>query len=491
MYYNFHDEEEVKEVKKDNTKNTNNKTKYLIICISFILVIILVIFLFGYFMKKKNNVKVDYPTNLPENTPYTERIFDTNYMHEINIIIDKKDWKDLTENPLNKTKYKVDVLIDGIKFNNVSFNTKGNSSLNNVANAPQNGPASNRYSFKINFGKYEKDQTYYGLDKLNLNNNYGDASYLNDYIAYNTFRAAGIPAPLCSFAYIKINGESFGLYTIVEEVEDSFLKRNNLTGNLYKPEQTDGQDRGASLTYTDDNIESYIDIFNNVQTKSSDEDYKRLIDIIKKLNNLEDLDNILDTDTIIRYFAAHNFLLSYDSYTGKSIHNYFLLESNNKISILPWDYNLSFGRYNMHEDITTIINYGIDSPLYNINNESRPLWNWILSKQEYIDKYHEVMNELLYNYYESGLYEKDIDNIYKLIKPYIEKDYSAFYKPEEVDRAVTTLKDFIKNRIQSIRLQLDNKLSTITEEQDKELKVNSSNINLEDLGLVADDKKRK
>ncbi len=95
----------------------------------------------------------------PEAKEYETGLFDTGYVHQINVEIDEADWNDLGENPLNKTKYKVSVTIDGTKVENVSFAAKSNTSLSHVASTD-----SNRYSFKINFGKYEKGQTYQGLD---------------------------------------------------------------------------------------------------------------------------------------------------------------------------------------------------------------------------------------------------------------------------------------------------------------------------------------
>ena len=48
----------------------------------------------------------------------------------------------------------------------------------------------------------------------------------------------GVASPLCSFVYITVNGEDWGLYLAVESVEESFLTRNYGTGygELYKPD---------------------------------------------------------------------------------------------------------------------------------------------------------------------------------------------------------------------------------------------------------------
>ena len=149
---------------------------------------------------------------------YAESLFDTGYVHEINVEISEDDWKDLLENPLEKTKYKA----------NVTIATKGNTSLSQVASSD-----SDRYSFKINFGKYEKGQTYQGLDKLNLNNIMSDATYMKDYLSYMIMREAGVRAPLTSYAALSINGELHGLYIAIENVSDSFLERNGSKEKCY------------------------------------------------------------------------------------------------------------------------------------------------------------------------------------------------------------------------------------------------------------------
>ena len=152
---------------------------------------------------------------------YENKIFDTSYVHAIDIIISEEDWKDLLENPTDKTKYEVNVKIDGEELASVSFATKGNSSLANVASSE-----SDRYSFKLNFGKFIENQTYYGLDKLNLQNIYADATYMKDYFSYEIMREVGVNAPLASYTTISINGELMGLYLALEDIDESFLERN-------------------------------------------------------------------------------------------------------------------------------------------------------------------------------------------------------------------------------------------------------------------------
>ena len=61
---------------------------------------------------------------------------------------------------------------------------------------------------------------------------------MKDYLTYTMMNEFGAAAPLCSFVYITVNGEDWGLYLAVEGVEDSFLERNYGSdyGELYKPD---------------------------------------------------------------------------------------------------------------------------------------------------------------------------------------------------------------------------------------------------------------
>ena len=491
---------------------------------------------------------------------YSDKLFDASYVHTVDISISDADWSDLLANATDKTKYNVDITIDGETISSVSFSTKGNTSLTSVASDEDN----DRYSFKVNFGKYVEGQTYYGLDKLNLNNLYADATYMKDYLSYEIFRQAGVDAPLISYVWLTVNGEDFGLYLAIEDVDSSWLERtNDGEGCLYKPEterlgnmtqkggapHTNGEQhtpparpdsadtskeesrtppsfdadssgrpdgglsqsgkdhpqpgaigessKGADLAYSDDELTSYSDIFDNSETDSSEADQARVVAALKSLSNGENLEEVLDTDEIIRYFAAHNFVLNYDSYTGTMLHNYYLLERDGKLSMLPWDYNLAFGGfshggYNGEESSTTsLINTGIDTPLSGTTEDARPMWSWIAASAEYTEAYHQVYEELLTNYFESGEFEAQMDALYEMLLPYVEKDPTAFYSAEEFTTAYETLKEFCLLRAQSIRAQLDGSLSTRTEEQSAEAQIDASGLELKTMGSQGGGKDQK
>ena len=161
---------------------------------------------------------------------YEKTLFDTSRVHTIDIIID--DWDTFIDSAAGEEYTACSVVIDNEAVKNVAIRGKGNTSLSTVQTL-----GSERYSLKIEFDHYEDGKTYKGLDKLCLNNSIQDNTYMKDYLAYTLMAEAGADAPLCSYVWVTVNGEDWGLYLAVEAVEDSFLNRvYSGQGDLYKPD---------------------------------------------------------------------------------------------------------------------------------------------------------------------------------------------------------------------------------------------------------------
>ncbi len=171
---------------------------------------------------------------------YEKKLFDTTRVHTIDLVMD--DWEGFLDTCENEQYECCSVVIDNEAYKNVAIRAKGNTSLSMVSRY-----GNDRYSFKIEFDHYDRGKTYYGLDKLSLNNIIQDNTYSKDYLSYQMMGYFGADAPLCSYVYITVNGEDWGLYLAVEGVEESFLERNygKDYGNLYKPDSTNmGGGRG-------------------------------------------------------------------------------------------------------------------------------------------------------------------------------------------------------------------------------------------------------
>lgn len=165
---------------------------------------------------------------------YEAALFDTEEPLQIDIQMAQDQWEDMLQNAMGEEYYSCDVVINDQKVCDVGIRPKGNTSLTAIVMDPD----SDRFSLKLEFDHYVDGQTFLGLDKLILNNNYADATNMKEALVYDMYQYLGTDASLYNYAKISVNGEYWGVYLALEAVEDSFLMRNYGTedGNLYKPD---------------------------------------------------------------------------------------------------------------------------------------------------------------------------------------------------------------------------------------------------------------
>lgn len=478
---------------------------------------------------------------------YEARLFDTGRVHTIEIVMD--DWDGFLETCENEEYAACAVVIDGEAYKNVGIRAKGNTSLSMVS-----AMDSDRYSFKLEFDHYEAGRSYYGLDKLCLNNIIQDNTYMKDCLTYRLMADFGVDAPLCSYVYITVNGEDWGLYLAAEGVEEGYMQRTGKTrGNLYKPDSLsmgggrgngrgfnmDGldwdeegtpafgdfqpgerPDRGTNspdqlavpeesagnesgfpvpgempeppdfagggmgaadvkLQYTDDDPESYANIFENAKTAVTDADEERLIEALKKLG--EGDPSALDMEQVLRYFVVHNYVCNGDSYTGSMVHNYYLYEEEGRLSMIPWDYNLAFGTFQA-QDAPAMVNDPIDTPLSVTGDGDRPMFDWITGSTAYTELYHQYFAEFLETADPAGL----IAEMSELIAPYVEKDPTKFCTYEEFQTGVQTLTEFCRLRTESVAGQLAGTIPADSDGQTAEPSalVDASGLKLSEMGTM-------
>ncbi len=196
---------------------------------------------------------------------YENKLFADGRVHTIDILMD--DWDGFIATCEDEEYVVCSVVVDGEPFKNVAIRAKGNTSLSSVA-----AYGNDRYSFKIEFDHYDNSSTYYGLDKLSLNNIIQDNTYMKDYLVYTMMGEFGAASPLCSYVYITVNGEDFGLYLAVEALEESFLVRNygNNYGDLYKPDSMNmGGGRGNGKDFDMDAFMGDANTDGDTETENS------------------------------------------------------------------------------------------------------------------------------------------------------------------------------------------------------------------------------
>lgn len=353
-----------------------------------------------------------------EKTAEYSSIFKKDSIIEIKVELPETELKDILENPMEEEYKNANVTINGTTVKDVGFRTKGNLTLRSVATSD-----SDRFSFRIKLDKYVDGQNLLGLDELVVNNMYADPSFMREYLSYEALRKIGADVPESVFANVYINGELYGFYLCVEAIDDSFLERNfgNNDGNLYK------QEKGSTLLYNENGkYESYELKEGEDETKV---DLKNLTKVLNEMPKGEkgNIETVLDVDSALRYIAANTVLGNYDSYSGNMVQNYYLYSQNGKFTVIPWDYNMSFGGFGAGGDATTI---PIDEPVMGVNIENLPLINNLLAVKEYKDKYHQYVSELV-SYLDN--FETRVTELSNVIRPYVEADTRKFYTMEQFE----------------------------------------------------------
>ncbi len=345
-------------------------------------------------------------------------LFEADQIIDIKIDISAQNLQSIVDDPTAEEYYSANITVDGVAVTNVGLRTKGNSSLNSIVKSD-----SDRYSYRIKLDEYVDGQNLLGLDELVINNMFSDASYMREYLAYEALREAGSPVPLAVFANIYINGELKGFYLCVEAIEDGFLERTfgNNDGNLYKQEQ------GSTLIYKEN------DEYASSELKVGDDEEKTgLKNMIKTLNDMPDgekgnIENVLDVESALKYFAANTVLGSYDSYSGNFAQNYYLYENAGKFSVIPWDYNMSFGGFGQGLSVS------LDAPVSGTQMESRPLIDNLLKVGEYKEKYLEYVET--FRVYLENLQSR-VDTLANRIRPYVAADPTKFITMEQFENSI-------------------------------------------------------
>lgn len=456
------------------------------------------------------------------------KLFNKETIQDVKISIDENNWNYLLQNAIDKPTVlasSVSIGDDTVKY--VGIKTKGNLTLKEVWNS-----SSDRFSFTINFGKYINTnngyidkQNLYGLRKVALNNIYGDATLMKEYLSYELMTKMGISTPEYSLINLYINDEFYGVYMMVESIDSSLTQRTlgEKSDYLVKPESS-----GGDLIY-DNSLDEYINddgefdfssiiydnsgniIYPNDKSNplykynglwENDEDtFEDIVDMLptifkwmKTLNELNNTDNpntddyklaleeIIDVDSLIRYFAVNTYLVNLDSYQSEKMQNYALyINETGRATIIPWDYNYSFGVYGLGS-ASDVINFDIYNPVINTTLKDRPLLNVILQNDEYKALYEKYLNDITIiasdggttsdgDTYEENNFATILNKYNKLLNNIYGNDPTAFYTLDEYNKATTSLKELIEQRSEAVLNQLNGNNEKVT-----------TDINLRDMG---------
>ncbi|MDG1477839.1 MAG: CotH kinase family protein [Vicingaceae bacterium] len=236
-------------------------------------------------------------------------------------------------------------------------------------------------SLKIKFDSLSID----GVPKtLNLNAEYEDKIYIRQFISSKIMQKEGVSCFNSEHVKVYLNGNFYGLFLQVENMDKNFLKRNNLStkGNLYKATKD-----GACLSIFDD-----INVKWEKKTNKKS-DHNDLSELIDNINNVPDsnfhsfIKTSFEYDKLINILALNMFLSNSSTY----YHNYYLyhdLYNTGKWQMFPWDMDKSLSYYNWmpYTYHRTSSEWESDNPLVERAILCEPMFNDIKKRIEELHK---------------------------------------------------------------------------------------------------------
>ena len=345
-------------------------------------------------------------------------------------------WELLIQNKQAKIEIPATLIVnDSEVYDSVGVRFKGNSSYN-IPN--------DKKPFNISLDSFIEDQKLWGYKTLNLSNSFMDPTFVREKISYDMF-GKYMPAAKVGYVRLYLNGEYWGLYVNVQQINKIFLGNwfSSKAGNLYKG------DPHGNLTWLGTHPEMYRRDYEK-KTNEDEDDWTDLISMIEVLNNSSDLEHelpqFLNVDRALWYIALCNILANLDSYIF-SEHNYYIYNnpSVNRFNLIPWDLNEAFACFPPHgftlEQFEKL-------PIF-FNNQSRklPLLNRMLNvpvfRSRYLAHYRTILK---YDFHADSLLPK-IEYFQSLIKDYVQSDTKKLYPYNYFMENVTNPVTIQSNRI--------------------------------------------
>ena len=379
-----------------------------------------------------NTPPSDYRINRATQADASQGLYNAYFLEddlqEVRIEIPENNLNYLLQNAVDESYVMTtSVTIGDTTLGYCGLRTKGNYTL---YHSYHDNPGSDRFSFTIHFGKYinkanyGQKQTFYGCEKISFNNFFFDKSMMKEYFAFKLMDEMGLPTPQYGLAKLYINGEYYGVYFMVEPMEDTVLEQHwgvdgkELSSYLCKPTGTnfsyDALLQDSAPLWEHDQ-ETYADVEDmlptvmewvrklNCLSKGTDFDGNKIS--VNSQEYVDLLSTILDLDEVLRYFATASWLCQMDNMFVNSQNYGLYVSADGVATLLPWDYDLAYGCY-FPSTAETTANYPLDV-MYMLNQwewgdeemrskqfyKNYPLFHVIYQNQSLMAQYHMYMLE--------------------------------------------------------------------------------------------------
>ena len=357
---------------------------------------------------------------------------------------------------------KATLVAGGMSLPEIGLRYKGNGSYVGAASFAKR-------SFKLDFDQYDSKKRFHGLKKLNLNCSVTDGCKLREALAYWVFRQAGAPCPRTTFAEVtitvpgKFDRETLGVYTAIEQVDKSSLKRMFKDGNglLLKPDGMNGLLHHGRLR------KDYLATY-HPKNEGSDQEWRKLFELTRLINQASEeefaanVDKLLDLDNFARFLAGNAMVGSLDGFLAWG-HNYYLYFNpvKEKFAFIPWDLDLAFGEMPLIATGWQQADLSIDHPHVVAN----PLIDRLMKMPGVRENYRAIMKRMATEVFAPARIGKEISALEALVKEPLARELAAATRRGEASAAsgvtaavaLANLRKFVERRAWSVNAQVEGK----------------------------------
>jgi hypothetical protein len=374
--------------------------------------------------------------------------YDLNKIGQINLSFYDADYWTLLHQNYNSDNYILATMTyNGEVYDSVGVQFKGETSY---LRPKQLG--SSKFSFDIKIDEFVEDQAIDGYSTLNLNNAFEDDSFMRE-IIYGRLAGKHIPAPRGNFISLSLNGENWGLYTNIQQVNNDLLRewfpsndgiRWRADSDFEPGEGGPGGQWGdgtAALNYLGEDIAEYQEYY---KLKSTDVEYPwmYLVDVCRTLNApgssdyLENIGNLIDLDATLWFLATEILFSDDDSYVykGKNDYSLFYEMETGLMQPLEIDGNSILSPMNLNW-----------SPFYHVNEENYPLLNRLLVIPEVRQRYLAHVRTILTESFNEDA-QALIESLRPFIADHVAEDPKSSTTFSQFNIGVNRLKNLIRDR---------------------------------------------
>jgi len=145
-------------------------------------------------------------------------LYDPTVLRTFAITFAQPDWEaQLRANYVSQVPIPANLVLDGVTYANVGVRIRGNTSYTALPTGSQ------KFSLKIETDFVDPEQEVLGFDDINLNNGFRDPTFSRE-VVYNNYVAQFVPNPRANHALVTINGQNWGVYINVQQVDKRMLR---------------------------------------------------------------------------------------------------------------------------------------------------------------------------------------------------------------------------------------------------------------------------